>query len=657
MVIRFYKIYLLAVILLLLPISVVTAKSFLSSKITDENGDFGIDDVPKLKIFNLDYKKYNNSNFLAKNYNSNVIFDSLKLLADDDYERAFELLKNLTVPKDTPKDSIYEVYLYLLTYLYLSNNDYDNTYRLSSEYLNYFPDYKDYYIMLYYNLYAALQANQKFYYEESLKQNILIKINEKLAIHFKKLINYYTQFKGKYILNVSYLYEEQDEELIIENIQNTYDLDLLAVYQKFYKSDEILEQVFLRQTKLSFFRGDLSQVTKNIEEIKINSEKYSGDLLDEIEDLEEELADNTTTNIIKIGFLLPFSIDVYQIKKIISDIQTSINIFFKNNNQKYEFVFEDSALQPKIAKAAYSRLVNQGVIAVIGPISRLNSKSLLQSSSNYRVPVFSLTSKEYIGSGYPYFYRYQRNIFKENEILAAYAVDYLNSSSFIAFYDSEESYQYVIKFNEEVIKRNGKLVGVEKIDPQQNDLRSGFRNVTGVFRYLNRSEKDLFESLEGDKTVQESRIDSFYLPFSPERIHFISSFLSSYNLENINIITNGAANLPELELLSVKNLYFTDNFSLYEKDYLGDQFVNYHRFTDTNKKPSFYSIAVYDLLELIDELVINFNLKDPQSLKLKLDQINNTPFLKTKLNIDRNREFNRDYKVYRLSKNRIKTVF
>ena len=589
-------------------------------------------------------------------YNSTIVIDALNLLAQDKKAEAFELLSSIKIPQNVKKDSIYEIYLYMLAYLYFSNGDYQNSFRLSKEYLDYFPDYKDFYIMLYYNLYSTYKTGRQFFFEKSLQRNILQRINPVLAEPFKRLILEYANDRGKYDLSINYLSKTEDRKLILQFIENTYDLNLLIAFQKIYKTKEFRQAIFLRRTELFILRGLKEKAQSNINQVLSNQQNYNKKFINKFLSLSQKLAE--PPEVIKIGFLLPFSIQNTRIKNIISDIQTSINIFFQNSNKQYEFIFADTALRPEVAKKSFKELEKKGVLAIIGPLSRLNSRSLRQDSTDYELPIISLTTQENIGKNYPYFYRYQRNAFKENELLANYAVDYLNASRFVALYDSEDSYQKVLNFNKAINKKKGKLIAVEKIDANQKDLRQAFRKITGIYRYLNRTEQKFYQKIEDDETLQEARIDVLYLPFSPQRIHLISSFFSSYNLTDAYILTNGEANLPELKLLTLNKLYLADNFSLLPtKDPLFKEYTDYYRLTKRDLQPTIYGIATYELLQLIDNFVTTFGVADSQSLKLRLDRINYTPFINSKLQIDSNGELSKEYDIYRLYRNKLVNVF
>ena len=101
-------------------------------------------------IIQLDSFSQNNKISSVQKYHPTVIFDVLDYFKKKKYDQAFQLLQTIQVPKKVQKDNIYALYLYLLTYFYFLQNDFENTLNKSNEYLTHFPQYKEVYQMLYY---------------------------------------------------------------------------------------------------------------------------------------------------------------------------------------------------------------------------------------------------------------------------------------------------------------------------------------------------------------------------------------------------------------------------------------------------------------------------------------------------------------------------
>ncbi len=643
---KYYSIRnLLLIVLGIFLVDSTYAKSFLS----DGNQKQSTSNIfIQLNNLHLDSKTFS----VQKEYHPAVVFDVLDYFKKKKYNQAFQLLQSIQAPKKIQRDSIYAIYLYLLTYFYFLQGDFENTLNKSNEYLKYFPQYKDVYQMFYYNLYASYKLKTKFVFETSLKADFLQKFQPTSLIKpFKELIIDYSQAKAKSGL-IKHLSEKEDKKLILDSIPKIYNTELLANFEKTFSSPEINEKAFLRKIKLISFQQNQEEAKKNISLIIQQSQAYSPKTLKKAENLSE----NIQKKKIKIGILLPYSIQSTKIRNIVLDIQTSINIFFKNKNTQYEFIFEDTALKPDVAVKSFKKLVDKDVIAVIGPLSRLNSRALRKQTSNYKTPLFSLTTEEFLGKDYPYFYRYQRNSFHENEILVRYCIGYLNAKKFVAFYDSEESYQKALHFSKEVEKNGGQIIAIEKIKSDSIDsLRSTFRKITGIYRYLNSREEITFQEL-AEKTP-EPGIDAFYLAISPSKIRLISSFFSSYNLKNAYILTNGIFQNSQLNLLELNNLYFTDNFSFSIKNPLYADYLEYYKITQTRKQPSIYAIATTNLLNYLKQLIFTFNIQSAKDLKLRLDSLEFIDFFEKQLKIDANGEISSPYTIYQLKNKKIVPVF
>ncbi len=577
-----------------------------------------------------------------------------KLLAKSKTQEALALLRSFST---TPiqKNAIFESYLFLTSYLSFILNQYQENYIFSKKYLENFGDYTESYTILYFHLYSSLKTDQDFVFESVLRNKDFI---SQVPVIFnqpiRRLIIKYAQVSRKYDLGIQYILKEEQEALLLAIIAKTYDSRLLKKYNKVFTSPKIKNEIFFRQTELLYLNKDLAQVTQNLLEVSQNQGRYQAKLLKKFSDLEKKI--QTKKNLIKIGILMPFSIFNPTVKKIVLQIQTSINIFFQEHQEDYEFLFVDTALNPETTKEGYKKLVDAGVMAIIGPISRLNSEVILASSTFNQIPVFSLTTNENIGKNYPYFYRYQRNKLKENRLLANYVVDYLQNTNIIAFYDSKKTLANVLSFQDELKKRGINLITIEKVEFDNLNIQNSFRKVTGIYRYLNRYEEKIYKVLEEQNTTP-LRIDAIYLPFTADKINLISSFLASYNLQDVNLLTNAVVNTPDIYNYSFRNLYFADNFYFQQKGELLAKYTRYHRLTDAGTQPLIYGTIVYELLKMLDEIFYRFEIKRADDLKYRLDQINSFSFLETPLNIDKIGELSKEYNIYRFSRNKIFPVF
>ena len=583
-----------------------------------------------------------------------LLDEAIKLLAKSKTQEALVLLKSFST---TPiqKNDIFESYLFLISYLSFILNQYQENYIFSKKYLENFGDYTESYTILYFHLYSSLKTDQDFVFESTLRnKDFISQVPAIFNQPIRRLIIEYAQISRKYDLGIQYILKEEQEALLLAIIAKTYDFRLLTKYNKVFTSPKIKNEIFFRQTELLYFNKDLAQVTQNLLEVSQNQGRYQAKLLKKFSDLEKKI--QTKKNPVKIGVLMPFSIFNPTVKKIVLQIQTSINIFFQEYQEDYEFLFVDTALNPETTKEGYKKLVDAGVMAIIGPISRLNSEAILTSSTLNQIPVFSLTTNENIGKNYPYFYRYQRNKLKENRLLANYVVDYLQNTNIIAFYDSKKTLANVLSFQDELKKRGLNLITIEKVEFDNLNIQNSFRKVTGIYRYLNRYEEKIYKVLEEQNTTP-LRIDAIYLPFSADKINLISSFLASYNLQDVNLLTNAVVNTPDIYNYSFRNLYFADNFYFQQKGELLEKYTRYHWLTDASTQPLIYGTIVYELLKMLDEIFYRFEIKRADDLKYRLDQINSFSFLETPLNIDKIGELSKEYNIYRFSRNKVSPIF
>ena len=244
------------------------AKSFLSAEkekpINNRSPQFG-------NLKNLADKK---ENLIQREYHPSIVFQVLKHLNQKEHNQALQLIQSIHHPKKVKKDSIYALYLYLLTYFYFSQNDFEMTLDKSNEYLKYFPDYKEAYQMLYYNLYASYKLKTYFAFENSLKKDFLKKFQPVSLIKpFKKLIIEYSQVQTNSEL-IKYLSEKKDKKFILKSLLNINNTKLLSKFEIIFSDSEIKEKAFLRKTELISLQQNKVKSQKNLAFLLEESQGY-----------------------------------------------------------------------------------------------------------------------------------------------------------------------------------------------------------------------------------------------------------------------------------------------------------------------------------------------------------------------------------------------
>ena len=671
-----FRIYFFCFILYFLFISLVFSQSLLSTQHTLDTND-SVNDLfkqqetdfflhPELEqisspISSKFLDKFLNSFDTTTEYsvtNQQLILllsETVELLSKSEEQAAFVLLKSFSAT-NFKKNALFESYFFLLSYLSFFRKNYQDNYIFSKEYLENFANYQGVYTIFYFHLYSALITNNEFVFEPIIRdKNFLSKIPKNLQNAMKRLVIEYAQIRGKYNLSTQYLKEADDKELILEIIANTYDPNFLKNYQKMFFQKQIREEIFFRQTQLFYLNRQDEQVQENLNKIFKNEQQYTKKIIKKFSRLEKQT--QKEREVIKIGILLPFSTQSATIQNIIQQIETSINIFFGEHAKYYEFYFMDTALSAITTKKNYQKLVDKGVFAVIGPLARRNVDSILEQTNEAKIPVLSLTLSQNIGKNHPYIYRYQRNRAQENKYLANYAVDYLQAKNIVAFYDSETSLQDVFSFQKELKKKGSKFITIEKVTFDNLNIQNSFRNITGIYRYLNRYEAKIYEILQ-EQNFTPAKIDALYLPFNLEKILLIRSFLSSYGLQSAYLLANGSVNNTQIQNYNLPRFYFADEFFFDSQKLLSKKYKDYYLLTGSEEENlQIYGVIVYELLELIDQVVTKFDVQNPEKMKYYLDRINQYSFLNTPLKISKEGEISKEYNIYHLYKSKIFPIF
>ena len=685
----FIKLKFLFFFIMLTGVQFTFAQSFLSTLKESSNFDVSVDQIfsgsrnfareDNQKLIELEQGYYLFSELhtvitgSAYGIDYDSLFFILQLAAKQEFRLALLAWEKITPPIEPNLDELYELYLSLGVELNFAVKNYARALKLSSSYLDQIRSSRNFGNILYANFYSLYQLNKEIENLELVdmdtfknlsplkKENLKIVLLENAVKNkrYGQILKYYA-FNGNKFSTL----EKINIQSYIDKVQ---DLQLLDELKEVYRNLEIQQFFDLRKIELLMLNNKLDEAEQNLYLSLEQSDNYTNANQIKLRNLETKIFRLRKVKPKKIGILLPLSAENPQFQLIVRNAIEGINLFFqhlKSKGQFYELIFEDTALKPEIAVTAFRKLVEQeNVVVVIGPITRLNSEAIANIADEYVTPVISFTKKEEIETNSHFLYRYQRDITEEIRSIVSFAIDYLGVKKFIAFYiedeKSDETRYKTRIFAKEVVESNAEILEIKSIKADQVDFRKVFRDITGVYRYLNSQERIYYASLR-DKEHIPPAFDAFYFPFSAEKIHSIASFFEAYNLENVYILAGSSVNSPQLPLISTKNLYFADIGYFYENS-LANEFISaynkFNRYTDLYKSPSIYTILFYDSLELVSSLIEANALSNGIELKQKLDFLNSYPILSGFLSIDKNGKINKSLNVYSVEEYNITPYF
>lgn len=317
----------------------------------------------------------------------------------------------------------------------------------------------------------------------------------------------------------------------------------------------------------------------------------------------------------------------------------------------------------KLVKNQVKDLVeNHGVIAILGPLDKSASIAAGQAGSPYRIPIISFSLTENVGTGFTSLFRFQQSQFQEAIVLANYGIDYLNAKRYVLFYDtSSKSFDIMQAFANEIRKKGGEIVGIVKINPNQEDFSNAFKSFTGGLKAMTEEElEELKKTRERPDPIVD--FDAIFLPANIRTLKVVTDFAKLFDAENVWVLSGSDINVQENQLLSdSKRIRFVDTYPVSSsKTYLQSFFEThwkYFNYRSNYLRPTYYTIYGYEALELIGRLLQNPMNYNREALRNSVRSLKSFPVLTGEVTTANNGEMNKQLKVLKIVGNETVEVF
>ena len=190
-----------------------------------------------------------------------------------------------------------------------------------------------------------------------------------------------------------------------------------------------------------------------------------------------------------------------------------------------QLLVRDSGSDPQIAKKAVQELADQGVAAIIGPMT--GGSAPLAEAQEKGVPIIALSQKSGVTETGAYVFRNFLTPEMQVDAVVSHAAQQLGCRRFAVLYPDEAYGEtFFHQFWDQVLARGGRIVGAESYDPDQTDFAEPIKKLVGLYYDLPEDlkplEPDLAESESLIRTVMpESLLPSEtqwagISPFTPE---------------------------------------------------------------------------------------------------------------------------------------------
>lgn len=166
-------------------------------------------------------------------------------------------------------------------------------------------------------------------------------------------------------------------------------------------------------------------------------------------------------------------------KRALKTLILAGGFFDHTRRSNITLLIEDSHSRPEIARAAVEKLVRNGAIAIIGPLSSDEAKEAVAEAERLKVPLLSLTQAEGITDAGNFIFRNFLTAASQIESLVKFAMDEMQLRKFAVLYPDDSYGQDIMtRFYLEVKKRNGKIVWADTYNPDQDKFKESIDKLT-----------------------------------------------------------------------------------------------------------------------------------------------------------------------------------
>ncbi|MBS0013288.1 MAG: penicillin-binding protein activator [Desulfobacterales bacterium] len=302
-----------------------------------------------------------------------------------------------------------------------------------------------------------------------------------------------------------------------------------------------------------------------------------------------------------------------------------------------QLVVRDSGSDPQTAKKAVEELADQGVAAIIGPMT--GGSAPLAAAQEKGVPIISLTQKSGVTEAGAYVFRNFLTPEMQVSAVVGHAVEQLGCRRFAVLYP-DEAYgkTFFHQFWDQVLARGGRIVGAESYDPDQTDFAEPIKKLAGLYYDLPEDlkplEPDLAESEsfiravmpenqmpserraglwplgseaagkprirprpeEDDKPQPIVDFDAVFIPDSPEKAGLIIPQLRYHDINEVYLLGTNLWHSPRLIQIAgrqLRNAVIPEGFFAYSRNPVVKAFVS--EFKEIyGETPGFIEAVAYD---------------------------------------------------------------
>lgn len=406
----------------------------------------------------------------------------------------------------------------------------------------------------------------------------------------------------------------------------------------------ISAQVFLARGYM--YSGDQSEAESILKKV-LASASPSHPLRARAEEMMNDLGKLTGSDPSVIGVLLPLSGKFGKFGRLcLNAISMSLGAFEEmpenKSAQGIRLVVRDSGETTESATAAFEELVkDEKAVAVIGPLLSKQFASVARKAQEFGTPLLSLSQRvegSQLGS---FIFPIALSPNQQIEMIVQHAIQEKGYKRFaILAPDDSFGTEYVNLFWDEVEKRGGEVVGIERYVPKSTDFRGELKRLLGL-EYLDarpieaddmKRRQDQYASTLKVKGKLRQRMlkafdpkavvdfDAIFIPDDPATIGQIAPSFAVMDVENIPMLGINTWNTSDIVQRAGRYLQksiFVDGFFANNKSPKAIKFVqDYMKFF--NSIPGTIEVQAYDASSILIEALADHAVNNRAKLRAQL---------------------------------------
>ena len=245
--------------------------------------------------------------------------------------------------------------------------------------------------------------------------------------------------------------------------------------------------------------------------------------------------------------------------RALETIILAVGLFDPQKKSPIKLLIEDSESQPERARAAVSKLVRAGVVAIIGSLGSDESEVAALEAQRWKIPLLTLTQKEGITEAGPYVFRNFLSGSLQVKTLVKFAMGDLQLRKFAVLYPDDGHAPEIMKFfYQEVTRRKGSIVWAEPYKNDQTNFGEQIRKLVGTME-ITRAGDEVTDQ-PPSKTIN---FEALFIPDSYAAVKMIVPQLVYNDIQGVRLL--GLNGWNSRELLAMEDGYlegaiFTDGF-------------------------------------------------------------------------------------------------